>query len=184
MWHDHDISVISPPDGATMAIMTDPQAISLAVAAEAQRPEVTAEIRRGLGRLLYAHGLSFVPELTLANSRRADVAALTRTGEIWIVEVKSGVADFRADQKWPDYRDYCDRLFFAVAPGFPVDILPADAGLILADRYGGEIARAAPEHRLSAARRKTITLHIARVAGMRLLALCDPELAVGFARVE
>jgi hypothetical protein len=28
------------------------------------------------------------------------------------VEIKSSVADFRADQKWIDYRLHCDRLFF------------------------------------------------------------------------
>jgi hypothetical protein len=164
--------------------MSNPQPISCAEPAESLRCEATADIRRGLGRLLHAHGASFVPELALANGRRADVAALDAKGEIWIVEVKSGVADFRADQKWPDYRDYCDRLFFAVAPSFPVEILPADTGLILCDRYGGEIARPAPEHRLAPARRKALTLSIARAACLRLLALSDPELAIDLARVE
>lgn len=167
-----------------MAIMDNPQIIEPLASADSQRVEATAEIRRGVGRLLFQHGLSFVPELALANGRRADVAALTRSGDIWIIEVKSGVADFRADAKWPEYRDFCDRLFFAVAPCFPMDILPADTGLILADRYGGEIARGAPEHKLAGARRKAVTLAIARTAGLRLLALSDPELAMEVARVE
>ena len=55
-----------------------------------------------------------VSEVSLANGRRADVAAVAASGEIWIVEIKSSVEDFRTDQKWPEYRDYCDRLFFAV----------------------------------------------------------------------
>ena len=93
---------------------------------------------------------------------------LSPTGAIWIVEIKSSIADFRADQKWPEYRDYCDRLWFAVEPDFPVGILPADTGLILAGRIGGEIVREAPEIRLAPARRKAGTLAFAQVAAVRL----------------
>ena len=114
-------------------------------------------------------------EVSLANGRRADVAAVAASGEIWIVEIKSSVEDFRTDQKWPEYRDYCDRLFFAVAPAFPREILPADTGLIIADRYGGEILRPAPEHKLAGARRKAMTLRFVRTAAFRLQAAIDPE---------
>ena len=72
--------------------------------------------------------------------------------------MKSCLEDLRVDSKWPEYRDFSDALFFAVAPGFPVELLPADTGLILADRYGAEIVRQAPETRLAAARRKAMTL--------------------------
>jgi hypothetical protein len=92
------------------------------------------------------------------------------------VEVKSSIEDFRVDHKWPEYRDFSDALFFAVAPDFPVDILPADTGLILADRYGGEIVRAAPETRLAPARRKSMTLRFARAAALALQTLSDPTL--------
>ena len=81
--------------------------------------------------------------MPLANGRRADILAVGRDGAIWIVEIKSSIADFRADQKWPEYRDYCDALLFAVAPDFPSDILPADTGLIFADAYAGEVVRQA-----------------------------------------
>ena len=116
-----------------------------------------------------------VSEVSLANGRRADIAAVAESGEIWIVEIKSSIEDFRVDQKWPEYRDYCDRLFFAVAPAFPNEILPADTGLMIADRYGGEIVRAAPEHKLAGARRKAMTLRIVRTAAFRLQAAIDPE---------
>ena len=53
--------------------------------------------------------------------------------------------------------------------------LPGDAGLILADSYGAELVREAPEHRLHAATRKSVTLAFARAAAMRLQALADPE---------
>jgi hypothetical protein len=132
-------------------------------------------IFRGVARLLKAHGLAVVGEVALANGRRADVAGVADSGEIWIVEIKSCLEDFRADQKWPEYREFCDRLFFAVAPGFPLPVLPEDTGLIVADRYGGEIMRAAPEHKLAGARRKAMTLRVLRTAAFRLQGVIDPE---------
>ena len=125
-------------------------------------------ILRGVQRLLAAHGLESIAEMALTNGRRVDVMGISPQGDIWIVEIKSSIADFRSDQKWPEYRDYCDRLYFAVEPDFPKEILPADTGLILADRYGGEIIRDAPEFRLAGARRKAVTLTFARAAAGRL----------------
>ena len=114
-------------------------------------------------------------ELSLLSGRRADLVALGGDGEIWIVEIKSSVADFRADQKWTDYRLHCDRLFFATAAHVPLDIFPPDAGLILADGYGAELVRDAPEHRLHASTRKSVMLAFARAAAVRLQALSDPQ---------
>lgn len=137
------------------------------------RPPGAVDIYRGVARLLSAHRMAPVAEVSLANGRRADVVAVAGSGEIWIVEIKSSVEDFRSDRKWPEYRVYCDRLLFAVAPAFPSDILPADTGLIVADRYGGEIVRGAPEHRLSGARRKAVTLRVVHTAALRLQAAAD-----------
>lgn len=136
----------------------------------------TREVSRGVGRLMRALGFASLYELPLPNGRRADVVGLSANGDIWIIEVKSGVEDLRADSKWPDYREYCDVLFFAVGPDFPVDILPAETGIILADRYGGEIVREAPEHRLAPARRKSMTLRFARAAALTLQLVIDPNL--------
>jgi hypothetical protein len=135
-------------------------------------------ILRGTQRLLRTLDFESLSEVTLRNGRRADVLALRRNGEIWIVEIKSSTADFRADLKWPEYREYCDALLFAVAPDFPSEILPSDAGLILADSYGGELVRQPPQHQMSAARRKALTLSIARIAAMRLHGHIDPGLLV------
>jgi hypothetical protein len=121
-----------------------------------------------------------VPELTLASGRRADILALGRDGAVWIVEIKSSVADFRADGKWPGYRDFCDCFSFAVPGDFPTDILPPDAGLILADAFGADVVREAPEHRLSGARRKAVLLRFAHAAAGRLHMLVDPHGATGF----
>ena len=139
------------------------------------------EICRGVTRLLASLNISCVSELGLPNGRRADIMGLCVDGSIWIVEIKSSIEDFRADNKWPDYRDFSDRLFFAVRPDFPANILPEEAGLIVADRYAGEIIRPAPELRLPAPRRKVMTLRYARAAASRLAITLDPSLAVNAA---
>lgn len=149
---------------------------------DGRQSAVAFDVQRGVVRLLLQHGIACVAELPLPNGRRADVAGLSDQGVISIVEIKSSVADFRADGKWPEYRDYCDRLYFAVKPDFPADILPEDTGLILADRFGGEIVRPAPEAKLSGARRKLMTLRIGRAAALRLSGLVDPSLSVLAAR--
>ena len=68
-------------------------------------------ILKGTQRLLRALNVESVSEVTLASGRRADILGIRHNGEIWIVEIKSSIADFRADQKWPEYRDYCDGRF-------------------------------------------------------------------------
>ena len=127
-------------------------------------------VRRGVQRLLIELGAVAIPELPLASGRRADLMALTRKGDIWIVEIKSSVEDFRTDRKWPEYRQFCDRLFFATHPDVPAAIFPAEAGFILSDGYGAEILREAPEHRLAAPARKALTLRLARAGAARLTA--------------
>ncbi len=140
-----------------------------------RQSQTALAVSRGTQRLLVTLGLSCVPELPLLSGRRADLVALGGDGEIWIVEIKSSIEDFRTDQKWAEYRMHCDRLFFATAEHVPLDIFPANAGLILADAYGAELVREAPEHRLHAATRKSVTLAFARAAAGRLQALCDPQ---------
>jgi hypothetical protein len=139
-----------------------------------RQSQTALAVARGTARLLLRHGFSCVSELALATGRRADLAALSESGEIWIVEFKSTIEDFRVDQKWPDYRFSCDRLFFATAAHVPLEIFPEDAGLILADAYGAETMREAPEHKLAAATRKAMMLRFARCAAMRLQSLADP----------
>lgn len=127
-------------------------------------------IRRGVQLLLRDMGANVLPELCLADGRRADLVALTRKGEIWIIEIKSSIEDFRVDRKWPDYRLHSDRLFFATHPDVPASIFPEDCGFILSDGYGAEMLRDAPEHRLPPAQRKALMLRLARTGAARLLA--------------
>lgn len=135
------------------------------------RPDVTLAVSRGVVRALYDLGFTPLLELTVATGRRIDVAGLSPAGEVVAVEVKSSIADFRADQKWPEYYEWCDRLYFATAQDFPHAILPAEPGLIVADQYGGAIVRETVSRPLSAARRKAMTLRFARTAAERLLRL-------------
>jgi hypothetical protein len=139
-----------------------------------QSPTALA-VARGTARYLHALGYCVVSELPLPSGRRADLVALGGGGEIVIVEIKSSVADFRADQKWMDYRMHCDRLFFATVVEVPSEIFPPDAGLIVADAFGAAVLNEAPEHRLPAATRKAMMLRFARAAALRLQALADPQ---------
>ncbi|HTV67903.1 MAG TPA: MmcB family DNA repair protein [Rhizobiaceae bacterium] len=127
-------------------------------------------IRRGVQRLFSEMGAHLIPELSLATGRRADLVAITRTGDIWIVEIKSSIQDFQVDRKWPEYRLFCDRLFFATHPDVPAEIFPEECGFILSDGYGAEMLRDAPEHRLPPATRKALMLRFARAGAARLLA--------------
>jgi hypothetical protein len=135
---------------------------------DGRQSERAMMVRRGVQRLFLQLGHAVLPELSLASGRRADLVALTRSGEFWIVEIKSSVEDFRTDRKWPDYRAHCDRLFFATHPDVPAEIFPEACGFILSDGYGAEIVREAPEHKLAGATRKALTLRFARAGASRL----------------
>lgn len=154
-------------------------ASALRVPVDGRQSATALAVARGARRLLAGLGFATVTELTLASGRRADVVALGEDGTVWIVEVKSSPEDFRADRKWPDYRLHCDRLLFAIPDHMPAGILPLDAGLIIADAYGAELVREAPEHRLPPATRKAMLLRFARCGAGRLHALTDPEAATG-----
>jgi hypothetical protein len=142
---------------------------------DGRQSDTALAIARGTARYLYALGYCVVSELPLPSGRRADLVALGGDGEIIIVEIKSSVADFRADQKWMDYRRHCDRLFFATHAGVPGDIFPAEAGLIVADAFGASIVSEAPEQRIPAATRRSVTLRFAHAAALRLQAVADPQ---------
>jgi hypothetical protein len=111
--------------------------------ADGRQSETAVMIARGVRRLLRARGFSSLTELPLTDGRRADIAAVNRHGEVLIVEIKSSLADFRADRKWRDYAACCDRLYFAISERTPAGLMPLEAGLIIADPYGAEIVREA-----------------------------------------
>ncbi|MDP6473392.1 MAG: MmcB family DNA repair protein [Alphaproteobacteria bacterium] len=132
-------------------------------------------LARGVCRLMQALDCVALAEFPLSGGRRADILALDRRGEFVIVEIKSGLADFRGDSKWPDYLPHCDRFYFAVAADFPLDELPPEAGIMLADGHGAECLREAPPRAMQAALRRKQTLRFARIAGNRLRFLHEPQ---------
>jgi hypothetical protein len=151
-----------------------PSPIYLVPRPDGRQSETAAQVQRGLCRLLRDLDCAVLTEFTLASGRRADVMSIAPDGTISIIEIKSSPEDFHVDSKWPEYRDYCDQLLFAVPPTLDCVIMPLDAGLIVADQYGGEILRHAPRHPLAAARRKALMLAFGRVAAQRLHGLWDP----------
>src|ERR1700719_877853 len=100
-----------------------------------RQSETALLVARGTRRLLRRLNFSTLTELPLISGRRADIVALSSNGSIFIVDIKSSLADFRSDNKWQDYRTYCDRFFFAIPESVPRDDFPQDVGLILADDY-------------------------------------------------
>ena len=125
-----------------------------------------------------------LPEMPLRCGRRADMMGIDAKGRIVIVEIKVSRTDLLGDAKWPDYLDYCDRFYWGLPPGLDRQCLETEAflpdrcGLILADGYGAEILREAPDHPLAAARRRKMTLLFARHAAARLHLLRDPAAGV------
>jgi hypothetical protein len=152
----------------------------LAYPRDGRQSDTALVIARGTRRYLRALGYSTIVEMTLRSGRRADIIAIGADNSVLIVEIKSSVADFRADTKWQDYRLYCDRLFFAVTAEMPREIMPVDAGLLISDAYGAEMVREAPSHPLTSGRRRQVTLQFAQAAAGRLHSLADPGLRDGF----
>src|ERR1700692_806129 len=124
--------------------------VSRVPAPDRRQSETALAIARGTARLLRSLGFSCISELPLPSGRRADLVAINERGEIWIVEIKSSIEDLRADQKWPEYRAHCDRLFFAFTQDLSCEIFPEQTGLIVAHAYGAHMHCTAPEHRMAA----------------------------------
>ena len=135
-----------------------------------------SKISRGVMRHFAQIGLSSLSEFSPIRGLRVDIVALGPSDEIWIVECKSGKNDFKSDNKWHNYLDWCDRYFWAVGAEFPIDILPYDTGLIIADSYDASILREAPLNKVSVARRKKLIKSIAKSACNRLVVHTDPKM--------
>ena len=132
-------------------------------------------VQRGVMRFLRAaHDFCCYAEVSLRNGRRADVVAVGPKGEIWIVEIKSSLIDFQVDRKWPDYKEFCDRFFFAKPLELDPDIFPASEGLMVGDDHDAAILRMAEEAPLPGARRRAMLLKLARLGADRVHVLMDP----------
>jgi hypothetical protein len=166
-------AIITSVDLALSDNMTyDPR---LVMPASAVEPIGAALLARGVCRALEQLGYTSLVEFPLANGRRADVLALGQSGDLVIVEIKSSVADFRADHKWTAYRDFSDRLYFAVPNEFPRALIPEECGLIVADPFGAALLRDGSTTPLNPGRRRALTLRFARIAAARLRRCLDPD---------
>lgn len=125
-------------------------------------------IRRGVIKGFKQRDVGFLAELSLSTGRRADLIGIDRKGQIIIVEIKSSIEDFKADQKWHEYLEFCDQFYFATGPDVPAEIFPEEEGFIVADQFGCEILREANMDKLAPATRKALTLRFARHAAERL----------------
>jgi len=137
----------------------------------APRSDLGQRLARGVQNLLEDMGYASLTEVTLKSGRRVDVMGINKKGRIFVAEVKSGPADFRSDEKWENYLEFCDEYYFAVDETFPIELLPQEQGLIIADSYQAEIIRPSQDFKLNAARRKNMTLRFARQAAQRLKSL-------------
>ena len=140
---------------------------------DGRQSERALEIRQGVQSGMKHHDLVLVPELTLPGGRRVDLFGIDSKGTIVIIEIKSSVEDFKVDNKWHEYKDFCERFYFASHPDVPMGIFPEQEGFILADRYGCEIIREGEEMKLSAATRKALMIRFARTAAKRMNAYAD-----------
>ncbi len=138
-------------------------------------PERSLAIRRAASKLCFQLGWSPLHEMPLPNNRRADIMALRPDGGFACIEVKSGARDFLTDNKWPEYRDYSDCVYFAVDMDFPQGLLPIETGLIIACSGSAEVLREPPVHALSPARRRALLHRFAALAAQRLAWLQDPD---------
>ena len=136
-------------------------------------------LARGVARHLASLGFACMEEFVPARGLRVDVLALGAKGELWVIECKSGLPDFRSDTKWQNYLEWCDRFFWAVDADFPIEVLPDETGLMIADGYDAEVIRMGPEVKLATARRKKLTHKFARHAALRLQGLKDPGAVLG-----
>lgn len=142
---------------------------------DGRQSETALRVQRGTMRMLRQQlDMACFTEVPLANGRRADLLAVGKKGEIWIIEIKSSVEDFRVDQKWPEYGEFCDRFFFARPAELSDEIFPQDEGMIVADGHGAQIIRHADESKMAAARRKSLMIRLARIGADRIHALLDP----------
>src|SRR4051794_41055341 len=131
-----------------------PPSLALKPPVDGRQSATALALARGTTRLLHQFGFSAVSELPLPSGRRADLVALNPAGEFWIVEIKSSIEDFRADQKWMDYRAHCDRLFFATTLEGPWEIFPAGTRLLGAEAVVSPLKREAPGRRVQPSTRK------------------------------
>ena len=127
-------------------------------------------ITGAIARMFIERGDACLREFTLRSGQRVDLIAIGSGGEITSVEVKSSRQDFISDRKWQGYSEWADRFYFAVAEGFPRDLLPGpdESGIIITDGFDCLEVQPAPLAKLAGQRRNHLTRRLAHVAMRRI----------------
>ena len=130
----------------------------------------TERITGAVARMFIERGDACLREFTLRSGRRVDLIAIDSGGKITIVEVKSSRQDFISDRKWQEYPECADRFYFAVAEGFPRELLPGpdESGIIITDGFDCLEVQPAPLAKLAGQRRNHLTRRLAHVAMRRI----------------
>ena len=130
----------------------------------------TERITGAVARMFIERGDACLREFTLRSGRRVDLIAIDSGGKITIVEVKSSRQDFISDRKWQEYPEWADRFYFAVAEGFPRELLPGpdESGIIITDGFDCLEVQPAPLAKLAGQRRNHLTRRLAHVAMRRI----------------
>lgn len=111
------------------------------------RKDTTALLREVVAGYLFALRYAVYLEIELGPRKsglrlpggRCDVLGVNYSGDIVIVEIKSGLADYRADKKWRNYKPYANRLYVAFPPGVnvPQDLKDdPDTGILMPGSSG------------------------------------------------
>ena len=133
----------------------------------------------GVQALFYDLGYCSITEMRLSSGRRVDVIGLDRRGRFAVAEIKTSPTDLRSDKKWPEYLAFCDGFYFAIPVNFPIEIVPNETGLIVADQLGGEVLRPSQQHPMPLGRRNRQIMQFARTAGTRLRKYDRPSGVLG-----
>lgn len=134
------------------------------------------DIAQGVCRLFSNMRFAPLTEFPLSNNRRVDVIGLHKDSRFLVAEIKASERDFRTDGKWPEYLSHCDEFYFAVAGGFPLELIPEEAGIIVADAFHGAIVRPAPKRKMNGTRRRNQILKFGLKAAQRLHRTHDQRL--------
>ena len=133
----------------------------------------------GVQALFYDLGYCSITEMRLSSGRRVDVIGLDRRGRFAVAEIKTSPTDLRSDKKWAGYLAFCDVFYFDIPVNFPIEIVPNETGVIVADQFGGEILRPSQQHTMPMGRRNRQIMQFARTAGTRLRKYDRPSGVLG-----
>lgn len=134
------------------ALSTAPQEEDI----EAGRRQVTSAVTSAVMGYLLKKGYGIYREMGVKKwgARRVDVCGVNLYGYLVVCEVKSGMADYRADQKMHEYLPYCNKMYVAfphtmkITDAIKKEITSKGIGIMVLEANGLIRVRARAKHRL------------------------------------